>query len=139
AAVRFAGAFIFKYSPRPNTESGAWEDSVPDAVKTERLMILQRRQQEIQREDNQALVGRRLEVMVEAYNPKLGQWIGRATTNRTVNFTLAPGRGAAALPPVLDQPEALPPAPFRPGDYTWVEVAKAGANSLVGIQVEGAA
>ncbi|MGH9525418.1 MAG: tRNA (N6-isopentenyl adenosine(37)-C2)-methylthiotransferase MiaB, partial [Terriglobales bacterium] len=93
AAVRFAGAFIFKYSPRPNTESGAWEDSVPDAVKTERLMILQRRQQEIQREDNQALVGRRLEVMVEAYNPKLGQWIGRATTNRTVNFTLGPGRG----------------------------------------------
>ncbi len=162
--VRYAGAFIFKYSPRPNTESGAWEDTLPDAVKVERLMMLQRRQQEIQREDNQRLIGQRLEVMVEAYNPKLAQWIGRASTNRTVNFTVSAGgagevaselvRGAAAprgmehatsappaLPPILGQgaPDtvttAIPAgAGFRPGDYTWVEITKAGANSLVGTQ-----
>ena len=151
-AVRYAGAFIFKYSPRPNTESGAWEDTVPEAVKVERLMMLQRRQQEIQREDNQRLIGQRLEVMVEAYNPKLGQWIGRASTNRTVNFTALDGgaaapdgaRAAGPIFPILGQTPAgaegaVPAANFRPGDYTWVEITKAGANSLVGTRVAEAA
>ncbi|HZT74396.1 MAG TPA: tRNA (N6-isopentenyl adenosine(37)-C2)-methylthiotransferase MiaB [Terriglobales bacterium] len=126
--VRYAGAFSFKYSPRPNTASGAWPDSVPEAVKAERLMILQRRQQEIQQHDNQSFVGRTLEVMVEGHNPKLGQWIGRASTNRSVNFTGSGLRepAAAALP--------IFAAPLRPGDYAWVRITKAGANSLVGEQ-----
>ncbi|MGH9541147.1 MAG: tRNA (N6-isopentenyl adenosine(37)-C2)-methylthiotransferase MiaB [Terriglobales bacterium] len=126
--VRYAGAFSFKYSPRPNTESGAWPDSVPESVKGERLMILQRRQQEIQQEDNQAFVGRTLEVMVEGHNAKLGQWIGRASNNRTVNFT-----GSGMQTPTAS---ALPVfgAALQPGEYAWVRIAKAGANSLVGEQ-----
>ncbi|MGH9474057.1 MAG: tRNA (N6-isopentenyl adenosine(37)-C2)-methylthiotransferase MiaB [Terriglobales bacterium] len=126
--VRYSGAFIFKYSPRPHTEAGRWEDSVPDEVKTERLMILQRRQQEMQREDNQSWVGQRLEVMVEGYHPKLGQWAGRSSSNRVVNFTAPP---APALT-ILDQ---KPDAALKPGCYVQVEVEKAGANSLVGRQV----
>src|SRR6185312_7484439 len=88
--VRYAGAFIFKYSPRPHTEAQAWADDIPDAVKTERLMILQRRQQEIQMADNKAMVGQEIEVMVEAFHPKLGQWAGRASNNRVVNFVALP-------------------------------------------------
>jgi len=128
--VRYSGAFIFKYSPRPHTEAQAWEDSIPDAVKTERLMILQRRQQQIQTEDNQAAVGTELEVMVEAFHPKLGQWAGRSSSNRVVNF--------APLPPAADplkvwgQPAE---AALKPGQYVHVRVERAGANSLVGRQV----
>ncbi|MGH9487675.1 MAG: tRNA (N6-isopentenyl adenosine(37)-C2)-methylthiotransferase MiaB [Terriglobales bacterium] len=139
--VRYSGAFIFKYSPRPHTEAQAWEDSIPDAVKTERLMILQRRQQEIQLAANQAWVGREIEVMVESWHAKLGQWAGRATSNRVVNFT-APA-GAAAHPkfspvlPILGQ--AAAPASgeeLAPGAYVRVRIEKAGANSFVGQLVQ---
>lgn len=124
--VRYSGAFIFKYSPRPHTEAGTWDDPIPDAVKTERLMILQRRQQQWQLEDNQAWLGRKVEVMVEGQNPKLGQWTGRTTTNRVVNFTLTP----SPLPPILGQAAAG----LAPGDYTEVRIDKAGPNSFVGVQ-----
>ncbi|HEY8056762.1 MAG TPA: tRNA (N6-isopentenyl adenosine(37)-C2)-methylthiotransferase MiaB [Terriglobales bacterium] len=127
--VRYSGAFIFKYSPRPHTEAQAWEDEIPDAAKTERLMILQQRQQQIQTEDNQSWVGRDLEVMVEAYHPKLGQWAGRASTNRVVNFSPQPAATAAL--PILGQPAEVG---LKPGDYTRVRVTKAGANSFVGIE-----
>ena len=126
AEVRYSGAFIFKYSPRPHTEAGTWDDIVPDAVKTERLMILQRRQQQMQLEDNQPWVGKTTEVMVEGFNPKLQQWIGRTTTNRVVNFTPAPSRL-----PILGQ--AVPG--LVPGAYTDVRIEKAGPNSFVGAQV----
>ncbi|MGH9467448.1 MAG: tRNA (N6-isopentenyl adenosine(37)-C2)-methylthiotransferase MiaB [Terriglobales bacterium] len=136
--VRYAGAFIFKYSPRPHTEARAWEDSIPEAVKTERLMILQRRQQEIQLADNQAWVGRELEVMVEAWHPKLGQWAGRASSNRVVNFA-APAPEAESSPgpvlPILGQAGVSVPRPagaLHPGAYARVRVEKAGANSFVG-------
>ncbi|MGH9476355.1 MAG: tRNA (N6-isopentenyl adenosine(37)-C2)-methylthiotransferase MiaB [Terriglobales bacterium] len=141
--VRYAGAFIFKYSPRPHTEARAWEDSIPDAVKTGRLMILQRRQQEMQHEDNQVWVGQELEVMVEAFHPKLNQWAGRASSNRVVNFTAPQALpGPSSLTPVLPIiGQAPPPAPptsgsLAPGAYVRVRVEKAGANSFVGQLVQ---
>ncbi|TAN24731.1 MAG: tRNA (N6-isopentenyl adenosine(37)-C2)-methylthiotransferase MiaB [Acidobacteria bacterium] len=142
--VRYSGAFIFKYSPRPHTEARAWEDSIPDHIKTERLMILQRRQQELQYADNQAWVGRELEVMVEAYHPKLNQWASRASSNRVVNFAApappagaAPRSSAVAVLPILGQAVVSTPAPspvgsLAPGAYVRVQVEKAGANSFVG-------
>lgn len=123
--VHYSGAFIFKYSPRPHTEAGAWPDDIPDSVKTERLMILQRRQQEIQARDNQAWVGRRLEVMVESYLDKLHQWQGRASSHRIVNFSGDMRLDDSGALPIFSQP-------LRPGQYLWVEIERAGANSLVG-------
>lgn len=140
--VRYAGAFIFKYSPRPHTEAGVWEDSIPDAVKTERLMILQRRQQELQLEDNQAWVGQTLEVMVESFHPKLGQWAGRASSNRVVNFgagtptaSPAPAAGLNILGQGLGTAPRGTEGALSPGEYCRVRIEKAGANSLVGRQV----
>ncbi|MGH9485784.1 MAG: MiaB/RimO family radical SAM methylthiotransferase, partial [Terriglobales bacterium] len=139
--VRYAGAFIFKYSPRPHTEAREWEDSIPEAVKSERLMILQRRQQEMQHADNQSWVGRELEVMVEAYHAKLGQWAGRASSNRVVNFTAPemapPPSTPAPVLPILGQaevsaPPAGSPGGLVPGAYVRVRIEKAGANSFTG-------
>jgi tRNA-2-methylthio-N6-dimethylallyladenosine synthase len=90
---------------------------IPEEVKSERLMILQRRQQEIQMADNQAWIGRELDVMVEDYNEKLGQWAARTTANRVVNFT------------------ALADSELNPGDYVPVRISRAGANSFVGAQM----
>jgi tRNA-2-methylthio-N6-dimethylallyladenosine synthase len=137
--VRYSGAFIFKYSPRPHTEAGTWPDDIPDAVKTERLMILQHRQQQMQLEDNQAWVGHELEVMVEAYHPKLNQWAGRSSANRVVNFTTslpAPPPPPAAALNILGQATPSGPRPhpegLQPGAYLRVQIDKAGPNSFVG-------
>ena len=131
-AVRYTGVFSFKYSPRPNTTAIEMEDAIAEEVKSERLMILQRRQQEIQQVENQAWVGRTIEVMVEGHNDRLGQWTGRSTTNRVVNFTgsglLLEETGPAS------NGLAIFNRTLKPGDYVPVRITRAGANSFVGEQ-----
>jgi tRNA-2-methylthio-N6-dimethylallyladenosine synthase len=85
--VEYDSIFCFKYSPRPNTPSLQLEDAVPDEEKSRRLIVLQERQREIQRRRYQRHVGQILEVMVEGKNEARGQWIGRTSQNKTLNFT----------------------------------------------------
>jgi tRNA-2-methylthio-N6-dimethylallyladenosine synthase len=85
--VEYDSIFCFKYSPRPNTPSLQLEDAIPDEEKSRRLMVLQERQREIQRRRYQRHVGQILEVMVEGKNEARGQWIGRTSQNKTLNFT----------------------------------------------------
>ena len=103
--------FSFKYSPRPKTSAGQWEDSVPEDEKGRRLAILQARQREIQIERNRACVGQIFEVLVEGFQPRLGQAVGRTTSNRIINFS---GKSAWV------------------GSYMNVRVTASGPNSLVG-------
>jgi tRNA-2-methylthio-N6-dimethylallyladenosine synthase len=103
--------FSFKYSPRPITAAGSWRDDVPDEEKGRRLNALQERQRQIQLDRNRTLVGREFEVLVEGFHPKLGQAVGRTTSNRVVNFAGDPG---------------------WVGRYLSVRVISAGPNSLVG-------
>jgi tRNA-2-methylthio-N6-dimethylallyladenosine synthase len=109
--VGYDQVFSFKYSPRPKTVAGDWGDSVPEEEKARRLGALQERQRQIQLERNRELIGRDFEVLVEGYQPRLQQAVGRTTSNRTVNFS---GR-----------PEWV-------GRYMDVRVTAAGPNSLVG-------
>jgi tRNA-2-methylthio-N6-dimethylallyladenosine synthase len=113
--VRYDSLFSFKYSPRPNTAALAMEDRIPDEEKTRRLMILNEKQRAIQIRRNAEWIGRVEEVLVEGRNPALGQWIGRTSQNRTLNFT-HPGNGGASLV----------------GRYLNVRVTHAGPHSLVG-------
>ena len=112
--VEYDSLFSFKYSPRPNTAALAMEDHIPDEEKTRRIMIVQERQRAIQIRRNSALVGAVEEVLVEGRNQALGQWIGRTSQNRTLNFV---------------HPEASE-SPL--GAYLPVRVTRAGPNSLVG-------
>ncbi len=109
--VGYDQIFSFKYSPRPITAAGSWNDDVPDEEKGRRLVELQELQRRIQLERNQALVGKEFEVLVEGFHPKLGQAVGRTSSNRVVNFA---GR------------------PDWVGQYLNVRVTAAGPNSLVG-------
>ncbi|MBV9746201.1 MAG: tRNA (N6-isopentenyl adenosine(37)-C2)-methylthiotransferase MiaB, partial [Acidobacteriia bacterium] len=85
--VQYDSLFSFKYSPRPNTAALSLPDAVPEEEKQRRLAILQEKQRAIQIRRNGELVGATREVLVEGRNAALGQWIGRTSDNRTLNFT----------------------------------------------------
>ena len=109
------GAFSFKYSPRPNTPAAHRTDMIPEEEQGRRLAVLQARQREIQTARNETLVGQTFEVLVDS-RTKRGQWAGRTSSNRMVNFTSA--------------------AENLLGEYVQVRVGRAGPNSLVGEIVE---
>jgi tRNA-2-methylthio-N6-dimethylallyladenosine synthase len=113
--VEFDSIFSFKYSPRPNTPALALDEQVPEAEKGRRLGILQERQRAIQLRRNSQLTGTVQEVHVEGFNQSTGQWIGRTSQNRILNFTHPAANGRP-----LD------------GEYLDVRVTRAGPNSLAG-------
>jgi tRNA-2-methylthio-N6-dimethylallyladenosine synthase len=115
--VEYDGIFGFKYSPRPNTPSLQLEDAVPEAEKARRLTVLQEKQREIQRRRNQRHVGQIVEVMVEGRNDARGQWIGRTSQNKVLNFRAM----EAVLPHV--------------GGYISVVTTGSFPNSLLGEMV----
>src|SRR5262249_5636922 len=75
--VGYAGAFSFKYSPRPGTPAAERDDQVDDAAKVERLARLQAEIDRHQAAFNNACVGRTLEVLFEKPGRLPGQLVGR--------------------------------------------------------------
>ncbi len=116
--VEYDSLFSFKYSPRPNTAALKLSDHIPEEEKTRRIMIVQERQRAIQIRRNSETIGSVQEVLVEGKNQALGQWIGRTSQNRTLNFAHA----------ASDDENLV-------GRYLPVRVTRAGPNSLVGESV----
>ncbi len=76
--TRFERVGIFPYSPEPKTSAERMPDQVPEEVRKERLNRLMKLQQEISAENNQKLVGKEIEVMVDEPDPSDPQvYIGR--------------------------------------------------------------
>jgi len=115
--VGYDGVFAFKYSPRPNTPAVGMDDAIPDVEKSRRLSVLLEKQREIQRPCNQKHIGERVEVMVEGRNEARGQWIGRTSQNKTLNFATSKD------------------CKLEPGSYVPVRVTTAFPNSLLGEMV----
>jgi tRNA-2-methylthio-N6-dimethylallyladenosine synthase len=113
--VEYDQVFSFKYSPRPRTAAGGWTDDVPEEDKGRRLSVLQERQRQIQLGRNQSAIGREFEVLVEGFQPRLRQAVGRTTSNRVINFLGEPG---------------------WIGRYVNVRVTAAGPNSLIGARFQ---
>jgi len=63
--VRYDGAFLFKYSARPDTKAWRWSETVSEEEKSRRLEHLISRQHGISGAINDALIGREVEVLVE--------------------------------------------------------------------------
>jgi tRNA-2-methylthio-N6-dimethylallyladenosine synthase len=112
--VGYDGVFSFKYSARPNTPASSLDDAISEEEKSHRLEVLMGKQREIQVHRYKKYVGTNLEVMVEGYNEPRGQWIGRTSQNKTLNFTA----DAASAPKV--------------GAYAQVRVTRSFPNSLAG-------
>jgi tRNA-2-methylthio-N6-dimethylallyladenosine synthase len=90
--LRFDSAFMFAYSPRPNTKAAAMDDQVPQSVKIERLTALIALQNRITCEINAAQVGQNLEVFVEGRSQRdRDRLTGYTRTLKMVNFTVPAG------------------------------------------------
>jgi tRNA-2-methylthio-N6-dimethylallyladenosine synthase len=100
AAVRYHSMFSFKYSPRPNTlAEKRLADDVPEDEKTRRIVALQALQREIQGAINGALVGRTVEVLVDAASRRRETELsGRTSTNVVVNLPGPTGWIGQTLP-----------------------------------------
>ncbi len=112
--VGYDGAFMFKYSPRPNTPAQHMADAIPEDEKSRRLAILQNRQREIQAARNRRHLGTTAEVMIEAYNETKKHWLGRTSQNKNISFIVPAG-----VTPVI-------------GSYTQVRTTATFPNSLAG-------
>ncbi len=113
AAVNYAQAFSFKYSPRPGTPAADMDSQVPTNVMDERLQRLQALLNAQQLAFNRASVGRRTEVLLERAGRKPGQLIGKSPWLQSVHLETA-----ASI-----------------GDLVEVEIVSAGPNSLAGKSV----
>jgi tRNA-2-methylthio-N6-dimethylallyladenosine synthase len=114
-AVQFDGSFSFKYSPRPNTPAQSMPEAIPEEEKARRLAVLNERQRQIQTALNETLVGQTLELLVDGGSRREGQWAGRTSGNRVINF-------ASPHKDLL-------------GQYVRVHVSVASTHSLVGDHV----
>lgn len=114
--ARFSGAFTFQYSQRPGTPAAAMDDQVPADVVADRYERLAALVSEIALAENEALVGRQVEVLVaEGEGRKDGlthRQSGRARDNRLVHFT-----------PAGTEP--------RPGDVVTTTVTRAAPHYLI--------
>jgi tRNA-2-methylthio-N6-dimethylallyladenosine synthase len=109
--VGYAGAFSFKYSPRPGTPAAERDDQVDDAAKVERLARLQAEIDRHQAAFSEACVGRTIDVLLEKPGRLPGQLVGRS--------------------PYLQPVQAMAPASLI-GEILAVTITRAGANSLFG-------
>jgi tRNA-2-methylthio-N6-dimethylallyladenosine synthase len=112
--VGYDSAFTFKYSPRPNTPAISLDDAIPDAEKVRRLAVVNEKQKQISTHRNKRHLGQRIEVMVEGKNAARGQWIGRTSQIKVLNFTAPDG------------------VELKTGNYVDVRVTASFPNSLVG-------
>ncbi|OJU47577.1 MAG: tRNA (N6-isopentenyl adenosine(37)-C2)-methylthiotransferase MiaB [Microbacterium sp. 69-7] len=125
AQARFASAFTFQYSIREGTPAATMPDQVPKAVVQERYERLIALQERISLEENEAQIGRELQVLVSTGEGKKDaethRLTGRAEDNRLVHFELPRG---SAVP--------------RPGDVVTATVTHAAPFHLLADSPDGA-
>jgi tRNA-2-methylthio-N6-dimethylallyladenosine synthase len=116
--ARFASAYTFQYSIRPGTPAATMPDQLPKAIVQERYERLTDLQDRISAEENAALVGTSVDVLVSASegrrDSRTARLSGRAEDNRLVHF---------------DVPEGSPTP--RPGDVASVVVTRGAPHYLI--------
>ena len=88
--VRYAGAYSFKYSPRPGTPAAESEKQISEAEKSARLSELQALIHAQQTDFNAAQLGRHLAVLVEKPGREPGQLVGRSPYLQAVHIQAGP-------------------------------------------------
>ncbi|WP_286134809.1 tRNA (N6-isopentenyl adenosine(37)-C2)-methylthiotransferase MiaB [Mycobacterium sp. UM_Kg1] len=116
AAARFSAAFTFQYSKRPGTPAAELPDQLPKEVVQQRYDRLIELQEQISLEENQAQIGRTVELLVATGEGRkdaaTARMSGRARDGRLVHF--APGH-----------------AQVRPGDVVTTTVTGAAPHHLL--------
>jgi len=83
-AVRYSGAFYFKYSARPGTPAAELEDQISEEEKSERLARLQDAIERDRKAFNDLCRGRTVDVLFEKTGRLSGQIVGRTPYLQTV-------------------------------------------------------
>jgi tRNA-2-methylthio-N6-dimethylallyladenosine synthase len=109
--IGFAGAFSFKYSPRPGTPAAEIAEQVPEAAKSERLAHLQDLLEMQRQAFNRGTVGGIVDVLLEKPGRHPGQLAGKSPYLQAVQI----------------ETDA-----HRVGDVVPVRIVRAGSNSLFG-------
>ncbi len=86
--VGFVQAYSFKYSPRPGTPAADMDAQVPEAVKSERLRVLQDELNRQQIAFNETCVGREMPVLFDRPGGRDGQLVGRSPYMQAVHAAL---------------------------------------------------
>ena len=110
--IGFAGAFSFKYSPRPGTPAAVIAEQVPDEVKVERLARLQATIDRHQAAFNASAQGTTFSVLLEKPGRHPGQLLGRS--------------------PYLQPVQVMAP-PDLIGEIVTVRITEVAPNSLFGM------
>ena len=85
--TRYASIYAFKYSPRPGTPALRLKDAeVPLETADRRLQALFNLQTRIQRELNEGMVGKELDLLVTGWSRQPGYQSGRTSCHRVVHF-----------------------------------------------------
>ena len=115
---RFAASFTFQYSKRPGTPAAELPDQLPKEIVQERYERLLAKVNEIAWRENQAQIGKTVELLVATNEGRkdaaTNRMSGRARDNRLVHFELPAG---AEVP--------------RPGDIVTVKVTDAAPYHLL--------
>ncbi|RRS00365.1 tRNA (N6-isopentenyl adenosine(37)-C2)-methylthiotransferase MiaB [Glycomyces terrestris] len=125
AQARFSSAFTFQYSIRPGTPAATMADQIPKAVVQERYERLIALQERVSWEENRALEGTEVEVLVTVGDGRkdeaTGRLSGRARDGRLVHFNVTP----AATDP-SGNAEGV-----RPGDVITTKITYGAPHHLV--------
>ena len=115
--IGFAGAFSFKYSPRPGTPAATMADQIADEIKIDRLARLQATIDRHQAAFNARTVGMALAVLLEKPGRHAGQLVGRS--------------------PYLQAVQVMAPAALI-GEIVPTRITEIAPNSLFGVLDEPA-
>ncbi|MCX7826567.1 MAG: radical SAM protein, partial [Verrucomicrobiae bacterium] len=114
--TRFERLGVFPYSREEGSRAASLPHQVPEAVKRERYAQAMALQQQLSRERNAALVGRRLRVLVDKpSNRKRFAWIARSEADA----------------PDIDGRVYLADSGLRPGQFLDVTITGSSAYDLV--------
>ena len=114
--VRFSAAYTFQYSKRPGTPAATMPDQIPDDVMADRYNQLHKIQQEISKEENERLIGKKVELLVSGHEGRHDLDQNRMN-GRSADFRLTHFDNSAQS--------------ARPGDLVEVKVLQAFANHIV--------
>lgn len=85
--IEYSVAFIFAYSPRKGTPAMRWKDDIPEEVKQDRLHRLMELQETIYKKQQQEMMDKEVEVLVERRNSKDDRFVkGRTSCWKKVIF-----------------------------------------------------
>ena len=103
--ISYAGAYSFKYSPRPGTPAADMQETVTTTVMDERLARLQELIDSQQAAFNAAAIGKTVDVLFERAARNPGQIVGRTAYLQPAHVMASPDIIGQVLPVAIDSLE----------------------------------